>query len=76
MQTKLAVASVVNGRWELRQRLGEGADAEAWLAVDQRDGARLALKALKHLDAPAARQRFRLEFTALADITMENWIGP
>jgi transcriptional regulator with GAF, ATPase, and Fis domain len=68
VQTRLAV----NRRWQLLRRLGEGADAEAWLAVDQRDGARLALKALKHLDAPAARERFRLEFSALAEIDHPN----
>ncbi len=70
MHTKLAV----NGRWQLLRPLGEGADAVAWLAVDQRDGARVALKALRRLDAPAARDRFRLEFAALAEIDHPNLI--
>jgi transcriptional regulator with GAF, ATPase, and Fis domain/tetratricopeptide (TPR) repeat protein len=74
VQTKLA-AQVVNGRWRLLQPLGEGADAVAWRAVDQRDGAPLALKVLKRLDAPAARDRFRLEFLALAEIAHPKLLG-
>jgi transcriptional regulator with GAF, ATPase, and Fis domain len=74
VQTKLA-AQLVNGRWRLLEPLGEGAEAVAWRAVDQRDGAQLALKVLKRLDAPAARERFRLEFLALAEIAHPNLLG-
>jgi transcriptional regulator with GAF, ATPase, and Fis domain/tetratricopeptide (TPR) repeat protein len=62
----------VNGRWRLERLLGEGADATAWAAVDARDGRRVALKALRRLAEPAARERFRWEFAALAEIDHPN----
>ncbi len=62
----------VNGRWRLQRLLGEGADATAWAAVDERDGSPVALKALKRLDSPEARERFRWEFAALAAIRHPN----
>ena len=55
VQTKLAAAEVLNGRWRLERRLGAGADATLFAATDQRDGRAVALKALHAL----ARRRAR-----------------
>src|SRR5262249_6658613 len=66
-------ARLVAGRWRLVHRLGEGADAVAWLAIDGRDGARVALKALKVAAGPA-RDRLRWEFAALAAIEHPNLV--
>jgi transcriptional regulator with GAF, ATPase, and Fis domain len=68
----LAAEARVNGRWRLERLLGEGADATAWAAVDERDGRRVALKALKRLAGADARERLRWEFAALAALDHPN----
>jgi len=70
-------AARVNGRWRLSRLLGEGADATAWAAIDERDGAQVALKALKgpaSAETREARERLRWEFAALAAIDHPNLV--
>ncbi|HEY7954733.1 MAG TPA: sigma 54-interacting transcriptional regulator [Polyangia bacterium] len=85
MQTKLAGAfsplgspgaapPLQNGRFRLEARLGEGADASVWAAVDARDGARVALKVLRRSGEPSARERLRWEFAALAALDHPNLV--
>jgi serine/threonine-protein kinase len=59
---------LLNGRWRLRRRLGEGADAVLFAADDARDGRAVALKLLKASLDESARRRLRWEFAALAAI--------
>ncbi len=71
MQTKLAAAEILNGRWRLDRPLGAGADATLFAATDLRDGRQVALKIL-HASIFAsdedARKRLRWEFAVLAAI--------
>ncbi|HXU71521.1 MAG TPA: sigma 54-interacting transcriptional regulator [Polyangia bacterium] len=71
MQTKLAAAEVLNGRWRLDRPLGAGADATLFAATDLRDGRAVALKILHaslFAGDDSARARLRWEFAVLAAI--------
>ncbi|MSP63274.1 MAG: hypothetical protein EXR72_23615, partial [Myxococcales bacterium] len=70
MPTRLATGSVggvVNRRWRLDRLLGEGAEAQVFLATDLASGALRALKALSDGDA-GAEARLRWEFAAIGGI--------
>ena len=66
MQTKLATAELLSGRWRLERPLGAGADATLFAATDLRDGRAVALKVLHASLLDDARQRLRWEFAVLA----------
>ena len=68
MQTKLAAADLLSGRWRLDRRLGAGADATLFAATDLRDDRVVALKILHSTLGDGARQRLRWEFAVLAAI--------
>ena len=68
MQTRLAAAEQLNGRWRLDRRLGAGADATLFAATDVHDGRIVALKLLHAAVDDGARQRLRWEFAVLAAI--------
>ncbi len=58
-------------RFQVVRRLGEGAFGVVEEAIDGERGLRVALKSLKRL-SPEARERFKFEFRALADLQHEN----
>ena len=74
MQTKLATAERLSGRWRLERPLGAGADATLFAATDLRDGRAVALKVLHAALADGdgagadAQKRLRWEFAVLTAI--------
>ncbi|HEX2573085.1 MAG TPA: protein kinase, partial [Polyangia bacterium] len=64
--------AVLGERFELRRRIGEGGFGEVYEAFDRKRGAVVALK-LPH-DNLVARQQFKQEFRALADLVHPNLV--
>jgi hypothetical protein len=61
-------------RFELIRKLGEGGMGVVYEAHDRQQDMRVALKALRHLDA-SSLYRFKREFRSLTDISHPNIIG-
>jgi serine/threonine protein kinase len=60
------------GRYELREKLGEGGMGVVWRALDSRIGGDVALKIMKDCSDPAALELFSKEWRALADLSHPN----
>lgn len=66
-------APLGDGRFEVRQTLGEGAYGVVYDAFDAERGERVAVKALTHF-GPRALSDFKTEFRALADLSHPNLV--
>ena len=60
------------GRYELKEKLGEGGMGVVWRALDSRIGGDVALKIMKDCSDPAALELFSKEWRALADLSHPN----
>jgi serine/threonine-protein kinase len=60
------------GRYELKEKLGEGGMGIVWRALDSRIGGDVALKIMKDCSDPAALELFTKEWRALADLSHPN----
>jgi len=65
---------VVNERFQLREKLGEGGMAVVYHAIDLESGQELALKLMKSSLSGTAQRRFAREFRAIASIDHPNCI--
>ncbi len=67
--------SLIGGRYELGQCIGQGSAATVFRAIDTQGGAAVAIKRLRPevlLDDPAGRERFAREAAALRDLNHPN----
>ncbi|HEY3081994.1 MAG TPA: protein kinase, partial [Chloroflexota bacterium] len=71
---KAAARRVIEGRYELRERIGAGGMSDVWLATDRRLGRPVAVKLLSPALAsdPAFQERFRREARVLATLRHPN----
>ncbi len=60
------------GRYELKEKLGEGGMGVVWRALDSRIGGDVALKIMKDVSDPAALELFSKEWRALAELSHPN----
>jgi serine/threonine protein kinase len=60
------------GRYELKEKLGEGGMGVVWRALDSRIGGDVALKIMKDCSDPAALELFSKEWRSLADLSHPN----
>ena len=60
------------GRYELKDKLGEGGMGVVWRALDSRIGGDVALKIMKDCSDPAALELFSKEWRALAELSHPN----
>jgi serine/threonine-protein kinase len=60
------------GRYELKEKLGEGGMGVVWRAFDSRIGGDVAVKIMKDCSDPAALELFSKEWRALADLSHPN----
>ena len=67
-----AAPRVVVGRYELREKLGEGGMGVVWRAYDTKTGGDVAIKIMKDISDPAALELFTKEWRALAEMSHPN----
>jgi serine/threonine protein kinase len=60
------------GRYELREKLGEGGMGVVWRALDTKTGGEVAIKIMKDISDPAALELFAKEWKALAEMSHPN----
>jgi eukaryotic-like serine/threonine-protein kinase len=74
-ETATPTKTVLGGRYELRERAGEGGMAVVWRAYDTILKRDVALKILHDYVPPTDKQRFRREIRTLARLAHPNIIG-
>ena len=72
----MSIGQLIDNRYELVERIGEGAMGEVYKALDTTNNTPVAVKALKvNLDSPEVIERFQREGTALRQLNHPNIVN-